>query len=85
MKMAVTQMIVRIDSKAKKKFSKLAKGEGKNASEVLRNLIDDFVKERDIESYIHDLWNRIGVKLNANNIGTKDISNTIREVRAKNK
>ena len=78
-----TQMIVRIDSELKNKVNNLAKAEGKSVSEVVRELLEDYVKNRDIGIYIDDLWQRIGDKLVSRKISSKDIQSAIQEVRAK--
>ena len=78
-----TQMIVRIDPQLKNKVNSLAKAEGKSISEVVRELLEDYVRNRDISLYIDDLWQRIGDKLISRKIGPKDIQNAIRESRAK--
>ena len=76
-------MIIRIDSKLKTKVSDLAKAEGKTTSEVVRDLLEDYVRERDIGSYIDDLWDRIGKKMSANGFGPRNIQSVIRDVRSK--
>ncbi|MGD8264656.1 MAG: ribbon-helix-helix protein, CopG family [Desulfobacterales bacterium] len=78
-----TQMIVRINPELKNKVSNLAKAEGKSVSEVVRELLEDYVKNRDIGLYIDDLWQRIGDKLASRKIGPKEIRRAIQEVRAK--
>ena len=78
-----TQMIVRINPELKNKVNSLAKSEGKSVSEVVRELLEDYVKNRDIGLYIDDLWQRIGDKLTSRKIGPKDIQRAIQEVRAK--
>ena len=78
-----TQMIVRINPELKNKVNSLAKAEGKSISEVVRELLEDYVKNRDIGFYIDDLWQRIGDKLTSRKIGPKDIQRAIQEVRAK--
>jgi len=78
-----TQMIVRIDPGLKAKVSKLAKAEGRRVSEVVRELLEDYVRDRDIGSYVDDLWTRIGSKLTSRGVSLKDVSRVIREVRAK--
>ena len=78
-----TQMIVRLDPELKAKVNNLAKAEGKTVSEVVRELLEDYVRDRDIGSYIDDLWGRIGRKLASRGILSKDIQRTIKEVRAK--
>ena len=58
-----TQMIVRINPELKSKVNNLAKAEGKSVSEVVRELLEGYVRDRDIGSYIDDLWGRIGGEL----------------------
>ena len=77
------QMIIRVDSELKRKVSTLAKAEGKTTSEIVRELLEDYVRERDIGSYIDDLWDRIGSKMSSKGIVSKDIPKTIKNVRAK--
>ena len=77
-----TQMIVRIDPELKNKVNSLAKAEGKSVSEVVRELLEDYVKNRDIGLYIDDLWQRIGDKLVSRKVGPKEIQRAIQEVRA---
>ena len=77
-----TQMIVRINPELKNKVNSLAKAEGKSVSEVVRELLEDYVKNRDIGLYIDDLWQRIGDKLVSRKVGPKEIQRAIQEVRA---
>ena len=76
-------MIVRIDPELKTKVNNLAKAEGKSVSEVVRELLEDYVKNRDIGLYIDDLWQRIGNKLISRKLGPQEIQRAIQEVRAK--
>jgi predicted DNA-binding protein len=76
-------MIVRINPELKNKVNNLAKAEGKSVSEVVRELLEDYVKNRDISLYIDDLWQRIGDKLTSRKVGPKEIQRAIQEVRAK--
>ncbi len=76
-----TQMIVRIDSEVKERFSKLVRVEGKTSSQMVRELIEDYIKERDIGAYVDDLWSRVGRKLKSKGVKQRDISRAIKEVR----
>ncbi len=76
-----TQMIVRIDSEVKERFNKLARVEGKTSSQMVRELIEGYIKERDIGTYIDDLWNRIGGKLRSRGVKQKDVNRAIKEGR----
>jgi predicted DNA-binding protein len=78
-----TQMIVRINPELKNKVNSLAKAEGKSVSEVVRELLEDYVKNRDIGLYIDDLWQRIGDKLVSRKVGPKEIQRAIQEVRTR--
>lgn len=80
-----TQMIIRIAPGLKSKITKLAHNEGKTTSEVVRELIENYINERDIGAYVDDLWDRIGNKLSSKGVGINDIEKTIREVRAAKK
>jgi antitoxin component of RelBE/YafQ-DinJ toxin-antitoxin module len=77
-----TQMIVRIDPDLKNQVTNLAKAEGRSVSEVVRELLQDYVKNRDIGLYIDDLWQRIGDKLASRKIKPEDINRAIKDTRA---
>ncbi len=77
-----TQMIIRIDPNLKNKVNNFAKAEGKNTSEIVRELLESYVKNRDIGSYIDDLWSRIGTKIKKQKFGSDDIDSIIQKVRA---
>ena len=76
-----TQMIIRIDSQVKSRLNRLARVEGKTTSELVRGLIDDYIREKDIGTYIDDLWDRIGKKLRSRGVTRKDIPRVIKESR----
>jgi len=76
-----TQMIIRIDPEVKDRFNKLARVEGKTTSQMVRDLIEGYIKERDIGTYIDDLWDRIGGKLRSKGIKQRDVNRSIKESR----
>ena len=76
------QMIVGIDPELKSKVSNLAMAEGKSISEVVRGLLLDYVRNRDIAAYVDDLWGRIGGKFVSRGIRPADIQKAIRAARA---
>ena len=78
-----TQMIIRIEPEIKDKVSSLAKAEGKTTSEVVRELLEEYVRNRDIGAYIDGLWGRIGIKLSSREVRLGDIDRVIQEVRAR--
>ena len=79
------QMIVRINPELKNKVANFAKSEGKNVSEVVRELLEEYVKDRDISGYIDGLWERIGNKLKDRQVNKDDIQQVIRDVRSAKK
>ena len=76
------QMIVRIDPELKAKVNNFARSDGKNVSQVVRELMEAYVKDRDIGAYVNDLWVRIGDKLKSKGTGPDDIQRIIDEVRS---
>ena len=78
-----TQVIVRIDPELKDKASDLAKAEGKNISEIVRELLEDYVRNRNISEYIDGLWKRIGITMKKQGNTLSDIDSIISQVRAK--
>ena len=77
-----TQMIVRIDPELKAKVNNFARADGKNVSEVVRELLETYVKNRDIGAYVDDLWDRVGNKLRTRGSGPEDIQRMIDDIRA---
>ena len=75
------QMIVRIDPALKSRVENCARAEGKNVSMVVRELLENYVINRDISSYIDDLWNRIGAKIRKQGISADDIDAIIKQIR----
>ena len=66
-------------------MTKFAMNEGKTASQVIRELIESYVQERDMGSYVDELWDRIGVQISSTGFKQKDVSQIIRDVRADKK
>jgi len=70
-------MLIRIDPELKEKIQQLARYEGKTTSGMVREIIEDYVKERDIGTYVDDLWRRIGKKLRSKGKKQGDIRQEI--------
>ena len=79
-----TQMIIRLESDLKNKIHQLAKAEGKNLSELVRELLENYTKERDMSIYIDNLWGKISNKLSKNHISWENIEDAIKQVRSSN-
>jgi len=75
------QLLIRIDPELKRKLGKLASMEGKTSTQVVRDLIEDYVKRRDVASYIDTLWRRVGEDLRSKGVAPGDVARAIREVR----
>lgn len=76
-------MIIRIEPELKQKVSSLAKAEGRSTSEIVRELLKDYVRNRDIGAYIDGLWDRMGTKLSSRGVGPGQIERVIQEVRSR--
>ncbi len=74
------QLIVRIDKNLKDRLKKTSQNEGKASSQVVRELIENYVMTHDMSAYVDDLWNRIGTKLKKN-FTVDDIDKIIKKVR----
>jgi predicted transcriptional regulator len=78
-----TQMIVRLSPELKEKLDKLARSEGKSTNRMVLEIIEDFVKERDIGAYVDDLWARMGAKLAVRSVTPRDVEQAIGRARGK--
>ncbi len=76
-----TQMIIRIERELKDKVNRFARAEGKTTSDVVRELLEDYVSSRDIATYVDGLWERIGAQLERQGVTAERISGSIQEVR----
>lgn len=75
------QMMIRIDADLKDRLSRLARAEGKTTSQMVRELVRAYVKERDIAAYIDGLWDRIGAKLTARGARPADVRKAVADAR----
>jgi hypothetical protein len=74
-------MLIRIDPELKAKLDRLARAEGKSSSGMVRELIADYVKERDIGAYVDGLWDRVGAKLKAKGVDAAKVGQAVKDVR----
>ena len=79
----MVQMVIRLDENLKEKALWIARREGKSLSQIVRELLEEYVRQRDIQTYIEELWDHFGEQLRAQGITEEDIPNIIAEVRAK--
>jgi len=78
-----TQLIIRINGEVKSRLNKLARIEGKSTSGMVRELIEEYIKERNISSYIDDLWNRMGKNFKSKGVTPAKINEAVKAVRKK--
>lgn len=75
------QMMIRIEADLKDKLNRLARAEGKTTSQMVRELIRDYVKDRDLAAYVDGLWDRVGAKLRARGVRRADVRKAIADTR----
>jgi predicted DNA-binding protein len=75
------QMTIRVDPEIKKRFNKVVRAEGKTSGQALKELIENYIKEREPRTYIDDLWGRIGGKLRSKGVRQRGIDKAIKELR----
>lgn len=75
------QMVVRINEDIKKKFYKVVRMEGKTASEKIREMIEEYIRENDLSTVVDNLWERVSKKIAAKGYSERDIGTAIEEVR----
>jgi predicted DNA-binding protein len=78
-----TQLVIRIDPEIKEKLMKLARTEGKTASDKVREMVTEYVTQSDLSAIVDDLWVRISKKLHKRGVTARDIERTIAQVRRK--
>ena len=78
------QLLIRIEKDLKDRLKKTSQSEGKASSQVVRELIEDYVTTHDMSYYIDDLWDRIGTKLKEK-FTVNDIDKIIKQVREENR
>ena len=79
-----TQLAVRVEEELKGRFSRLVQAEGRNASEVIRDLMAKYVDEHDIAGYIDGLWSRLGRSMTDAGYSVNDVPRAIAEARKVN-
>lgn len=77
-----SQILVRVDKDTKDKFQRLSRFEQKSVNEKLRELMNDYIENHNIDSTIKVLWSEIGVSLKKKGYKVSDVDKTIRKVRS---
>jgi len=76
-----SQLVIRIDHELKQKVIRFAMAEGKNASQVVREMLEQYVTDRNIGGYIDQIWDRIGQRLKQKGVGPDRVQQAIADVR----
>ena len=74
-------ILINIDGNLKSRFDRTAKMEGKTRSEKIRELMSEYVSERDIGKWIDDIWNGIGNTLKSAGYKQKDVEQAVKRAR----
>jgi len=75
------QLLIRIDPELKRRLAKAAMLEGKTSTEVIRDRIEQYLRQRDLPSYVADLWERIGGSLKSSAAKADDVTRAIKTAR----
>ncbi|MBE0617200.1 MAG: CopG family transcriptional regulator, partial [Proteobacteria bacterium] len=74
------QMIVRVDPATKQKLGHLARTEGKTTSQLIRDALDEYLRDHDPETHIEDLWARIRQSIETRGNGPQNVERIVSEV-----
>ena len=77
----VSQVLIRVDKELKDKFRRLSRTEQKSVNEKVRELMEEYVKEHDMEAAMRSLWDEIGQSLRKKGYKASDVSKVIKKVR----
>lgn len=77
----MAQLAVRIDDDLKDHLQSLARREGRSTSEVVRELVQRYVQDRDRGAALKALWHRMQQNAEAAGTGPEDVEAAIRAVR----
>lgn len=80
-----SQLIIRVDSNIKSKFQKIARMEGKTTSEKIREMMNDYISQKDFAASVDRVWDKITTEFKKRGVTDNDIDMAIKEVRASKK
>ncbi len=78
-------ILLRLDHDLRERVVQCARYEGKTVSQLIRQIIFNYVQERDISGHIDSLWVRIGKQLDGGSTPSQKIDRVIKQVRARRK
>jgi predicted DNA-binding protein len=77
----VSQILIRVDKELKDKFQRLSRTEQKSVNKKVRELMEEYVKDHDMEAAMRSLWDEIGKSLLKKGYKVSDVNKKIKEVR----
>jgi predicted DNA-binding protein len=78
----VLQVLIRVDKELKDKFQRISRAEQKSVNEKVRELMEEYVKEHDMEAAMRSLWDEIGQSLRKKGYKASDVNRMVKEVRS---
>ena len=75
------QLLIRVAPELKRRLARAATLEGKTSTQVIRDLIEEYVRQRDMPSYIAALWEKVGSELTAAGVKPGAVAKAIRAAR----
>jgi Ribbon-helix-helix protein, copG family. len=76
----MAQLTVRIDEDLKGHLQNLARQEGKSTSDVVRSLVQRYVRDRDRSTALQALWDKMQENAEEAGAGPEDVDQAIRAV-----
>jgi len=77
----MAQLTVRIDENLKGHLQNLARQEGKSTSDIVRSLVERYVRDRDRGAGLRALWDQMQQNAEEAGAGPEDVDRAIRAVR----
>jgi predicted DNA-binding protein len=77
----VSQILIRVDKELKDKFRRLSRTEQKYVNKKVRELMEEYVKDHNMEAAMRSLWDEIGQSLRKKGYKASDVNKIIKEVR----
>ena len=79
------QILIRMDPALKEQLARIAKMEGRTSSEIIRALVEDYLRQRDVGAYVDALWEKFGKDFKARKLTARDITAAIKASRKSRK
>lgn len=77
----VSQILIRVDKELKDKFQRLSRAEQKSVNKKVRELMEEYVKDHDMEAAMRSLWDEVGQSLRKKGYKASDVNKMVKEVR----